>query len=100
MTSSKTRTTPWRAVTARSPARNSGVPGIEPAEPCTGSTMTAASSSAWAAMRSSAARWLNGSTIVFATVSSGMPGDSTVATGASTGPASPGLYWTLIITVS
>ena len=51
-------------------------------------------------MRSSAAGWLKGRTSVFATVSSGIPGDSTVATGASTGPASPGLYWTLIITVS
>ena len=82
-TSSKTSSTPWRRVISRSPFRKPGWGGTSR---WNGSTMTAASSSAWAAMMpSTVPRSLYGAISTSASSDCGMPEESGTGAGKALG---------------
>ena len=82
-TSSKTSRMPWRRVMSRRPCRNPGWGGISR---WNGSTITAASSSAWVAtMPSTVARSLKGAISTSASSECGMPDESGTGAGKALG---------------
>ena len=88
MTSSKISSAPCSSQICRSPCRNPSAGGTHPMLPATGSTMIAATSSAFSSMAMvTASRWLYGTLRVSWVTSAGTPAESGVLNVAAPEPA-------------